>query len=95
MVTSNEPGVYFEGKYGFRIENIVIAIPVETTDFGEFFGFKTVTLCPIDLELVETSLLSSEEKTWLNKYHQIVYTTLKPFLAQEEKKWLQHETRKI
>jgi Xaa-Pro aminopeptidase len=95
MVTSNEPGVYFEGKYGFRIENVVITIPAETTEFGEFFGFRTVSLCPIDLDLVEVSLLSLEEKTWLNEYHQSVNKMLKPFLNQEEQKWLQHETREI
>jgi Xaa-Pro aminopeptidase len=95
MVTSNEPGVYFEGKYGFRIENVVITIPVETTAFGEFFGFKTVSLCPIDLELVEVSLLNPDEKAWLNDYHKTVNTVLRPFLTEDEQEWLQHETREI
>ena len=95
MVTSNEPGVYFEGKYGFRIENVVITAPVEATEFGEFFGFKTVSLCPIDLDLVEASLLSLDEKTWLNEYHQTVNTILRPFLTEDEQEWLQHETREI
>jgi Xaa-Pro aminopeptidase len=95
MVTTNEPGVYFEGKFGFRIENVIITIAKENTEFGQFYGFKTVTLCPIDLELVEVSLLSQDEKAWLNKYHQTVNVMLKPFLTQEEQNWLQHETREI
>ena len=95
MVTSNEPGVYFEGKFGCRIENVMITTAKEITEFGEFFGFETVTLCPIDLELVEVSLLSSEERAWLNEYHRTVYKTLEPFLTREEREWLQHETREI
>ena len=95
MVASNEPGVYFEGKFGFRIENVIVTIPGETTEFGEFYGFETVTLCPIDLELIQTSLLSSEEKAWLNEYHRTVYKTLEPFLANEEREWLKQETREI
>lgn len=95
MVTTNEPGVYFQGKFGFRLENVLITIPVETTEFGEFYGFETVSLCPIELDLVEASRLNSEEKAWLNEYHQLVYKTLTPFLTQEEQAWLQYETRKI
>ena len=95
MVTSNEPGVYFEGKFGFRIENVMITVSEEATEFGEFYGFETVTLCPIDLALVQTSLLNSEEKAWLNAYHRTVYKTLEPFLADHEREWLKHETREI
>ena len=95
MVTTNEPGVYFQDKFGFRLENILVTIPVETTEFGEFYGFETITLCPIDLELVEAALLNSEEKAWLNNYHELVYKTLTPFLTQEEQAWLHHETRSI
>jgi Xaa-Pro aminopeptidase len=95
MVTSNEPGVYFENRFGIRIENMVIIIPVDTTEFGEFYGFETITLCPIDLDLIETTLLTEPDKDWLNEYHQHVYKTLAPFLDQEERQWLSHKTREI
>ena len=95
MVTTNEPGVYFQGKFGIRLENILVTIPVETTEFGEFYGFETVSLSPIDLDLVEVSLLDSEEKDWLNDYHQWVYETLAPLLTGAEQTWLQHETRSV
>ena len=95
MVTTNEPGVYFEDKVGGRLENVLITIPIESTQFGDFYGFETITLCPIDLDLIEASLLNSEEKAWLNEYHQLAYESLAPFLSHEEQAWLRHETREI
>jgi len=95
MLTSNEPGVYFEGRFGVRLESLLLTVPKESTEFGEFYGFETVTLCPIDLELVERSLLTSEEIDWLNSYHRGVNDKLSPFLSMEEQAWLQHETRQI
>jgi len=72
-----------------------VTIPVAATDFGEFYGFETITLCPIDLDLVELPLLIEGEKTWLNEYHQLVYSSLAPFLSEEERAWLKHETRSV
>lgn len=95
MVTTNEPGVYFPGKFGCRLENVLVTIPVAATDFGEFYGFETITVCPIDLDLVELPLLTEGEKTWFNEYHQWVYSSLAPFLSEEERAWLEHETRSI
>ena len=95
MLISNEPGVYFQGEFGVRIENLLITVSKGTTSFGEFYGFETVTLCPIDLELVDLSLLSNDERNWLNEYHQRVYETLEAFLSAEERNWLRHETRRI
>jgi Xaa-Pro aminopeptidase len=88
MVTSNEPGIYRSGKYGIRIENLLLATPYQSTDFGEFYTFETLTLCPIDLKLIDFSLMSRFEIDWLNRYHQKVYDTLSPFLSEEEKEWI-------
>ena len=95
MICSNEPGLYREGEYGIRIENLIITILAEKTEFGTFYQFETVTLCPIDLDLVETSMLTEEEKHWLNAYHRTVYEKLVSGLDAEEVAWLQHETREI
>jgi Xaa-Pro aminopeptidase len=95
MLTSNEPGVYFEGNFGVRLENLLVTIPNKATVFGEFYGFETVTLCPFDPALVDASLLSAEERNWLNEYHSRVYDVLAPLLLEEERNWLWHETRPL
>ncbi len=95
MLCSNEPGLYREGKYGIRIENLIITIPAEENEFDSFYQFETVSFCPIDLDLVEASLLTDKEKGWLNVYHREVYEKLSPGLNAEETAWLRHETREI
>lgn len=88
MVTSNEPGLYRTNEYGIRIENLILTIPAQKTEFGEFLTFETLTLCPIDTTLIETELLSEWEVEWLNNYHKRVYDTLSVHLSSAEKKWL-------
>lgn len=88
MVTSIEPGLYKEGKYGIRIENLVLCITAEKTDFGEFLSFEPLTLFPIDLNLVETKILTKEEIKWLNLYHAKVYSEVAPLLSEEDRSWL-------
>ncbi len=95
MVTSNEPGIYRSGKYGIRIENLILAKQVKETEYGKFYGFETLSLCPIDLSLVEQEILSKEEKKWLNQYHQTVFERLSPRLSEEEKDWLKEKTKEI
>ncbi|GHT64073.1 Xaa-Pro aminopeptidase [Bacteroidia bacterium] len=90
MVTSNEPGLYQSDKYGIRIENLILVVPCQSTKFGEFYTFETLTLCPIDLKLIDFSLMSQLEMDWLNQYHQKVYKTLSPFLSESEKIWLEN-----
>ena len=95
MLLSNEPGVYFEGNFGVRIENLLIVVPADPTAFGEFLGFETVSLCPIDLELVEPALLEPAEIAWLNSYHRRVRESLAGLLDENDAAWLKHETRDI
>ena len=95
MVTSNEPGIYRAGKYGIRIENLILTIKDRDSEFGEFYCFETLTLCPIDTNLIEISLLASDEMDWLNAYHQRVYNELSPFLNEKEKNWLKRKCKKM
>ncbi|WP_347841168.1 aminopeptidase P family protein [uncultured Draconibacterium sp.] len=94
-VLSNEPAFYREGQYGIRTENMIVCKEMEETQYGRFLGFETLTLCPIDLELIKTDLLSFEETQWLNKYHQMVNQKLKPCLAKEYHEFLDELTQQI
>ena len=71
MVISNEPGVYRTDEYGIRIENLILVREDSETEFGKFYSFETLTLFPIDRNLVITSMLSAREHAWLNRYHQL------------------------
>lgn len=96
MILTNEPGVYKEGKHGIRTENTLLVVEdVKTEEFGEFYKFKTISYCPIDLNGVNVELLSPEEKKWLNDYHKTVFEKLSPYLDEEEVEFLRHETRSI
>jgi Xaa-Pro aminopeptidase len=95
MVLSNEPGLYREGEYGIRIENMIVCIEKAETNYGKFLGFETLTLCPIDTQLIDSSLLTSGEKNWLNNYHLQVRNELKPLLSSELTDFLDELTREI
>lgn len=98
MITSNEPGLYREGKWGIRIENLVVNMPVANpseTDFGKFLYFETVTYCPIDTRLVEKSLLTPIEIDWLNDYHHLVFKQLKSRVEGTALAWLTARTQAI
>ena len=88
MLTSNEPGVYLADRYGVRCENLVLTIPYETTEFGNFYAFETVTMCPFDRDLFDTSIMTPEEIKWVDDYHHTVYDRLVPSLTAEEREWL-------
>ena len=98
MISSNEPGLYREGKWGIRIENLMVnqrvAQPVET-EFGDFLNFETVTYCPIDTRLIEKSLLSDIEVDWLNSYHKKVYAELNGRVKGAALEWLTERTQAI
>ena len=88
MLTSNEPGVYLEGRYGIRCENLVLTVPAMTTEFGDFLGFETVTMCPFDRALFDTEIMSEAEIEWVNLYHRRVYDNVAPLLDEDERAWL-------
>jgi len=92
MLTSNEPAIYREGEYGIRIENLILCFEDEETEFGQFLKFDTVSLCYIDIKLIDKSLLDIVETTWLNRYHSEVYDKLSPHLSESEKRWLKEKT---
>lgn len=93
--TSNEPGLYRSGKYGIRIENLIVTREKCRTEFGTFLGFETMTLCFLDNRLVEKSLLTSKEIEWYNDYQERVYQALSPLLTAEEATWLRGKTQKL
>lgn len=95
MVTSNEPGIYRANQYGIRIENLILTQEEVTTEFGNFYSFETLTLCPIDTTPIVKELLTDSEIAWLNNYHQCVYDRLSPSLNAEEKLWLKEKTKAI
>ena len=97
MICSNEPGYYKAGEYGIRIENLVVVSEPEELPGGErgMMRFETITLAPIDLELVDLSLLSHDERDWLNAYHARVRESLVPHVDSETKAWLDHATRAL
>lgn len=95
MVISNEPGLYRTDAYGIRIENLIHVVKDSVTEFGEFLKFETLTLFPIDTQLIEISMLTADELSWFNAYHQEVYDKLAPLLNEEERAWLQEKTQAI
>ncbi|UTC61547.1 aminopeptidase P family protein [Treponema sp. OMZ 787] len=95
MVTSNEPGLYVAGSHGIRIESLVVTTEFTKTDDGEFYQFKTITLCPIDTSPIVPGILSDEDIKWLNDYHKEVHDRLSPYLDEEHKAFLIEKTKAI
>lgn len=95
MITSIEPGIYRPGRWGIRIENLVLNRVVDSTEFGEYLGFETLTLCPIDTRPLVRSLLREDEIAWLNAYHATVRARLEPMVAGAARDWLIERTEAI
>lgn len=95
MTVTDEPGIYIEGQFGVRIENVLLTQPWRETDFGRFLQFETLTLCPIDTAPLDISLLTPEELRLLNDYHQLVYDRLAPHLDAPDRDWLCSATAPI
>jgi len=93
--TTIEPGFYKEGAYGIRTENVVISSIKQTTNYGDFIGFDPITLFPIDLNLIDFDLMSTEDMEWLNSYHKKVLDTLSPMLNTSEIAWLSDKCKEV
>ncbi|WP_099203513.1 aminopeptidase P family protein [Miniphocaeibacter massiliensis] len=95
MITSDEPGIYIEGSHGIRIENIMLCIEKFKNDFGTFYGFESLSLCPIDLRPVKKELLTESEKDWINKYHKECFDVLSKYLGGSDLEYLKEMTKSI
>jgi len=92
MIISDEPGLYREGMHGVRHENLVLVRPVGDNEFGSFLGFETLTLCHFSTSCLDVSLLTSDERDWLNAYNNRVYEALSARLPAPVAAWLRQET---
>ena len=92
MVTSDEPGFYLEGEYGIRLENLVLTVEREKTEYGRFLGFRPLTLVPFDRASILPEKMSDAQKKTLNDYHERVYQTVSPYLTADEAAWLRKQT---
>ena len=109
MITSDEPGVYLDGKFGIRLENMMVCLPAHKlgrksiskmnpdyeADYGPFYGFETLTMVPFDRRSIDPDLMTDKDKELLNAYHEKVKDKITPYLTKEEAKWLLQETAPI
>ena len=92
IVVSNEPGLYREGRWGIRIENLITPVPQASSEFGRFMTFRPLTLCPIDTRLIYPRMMKSDEIAKLNDYHRLVREKLKDRVSGEALTWLLERT---
>ena len=95
MITSDEPGIYREGAFGVRHENLLLCVEAGRNDFGRWLQFEPLTLCHFDTSILVRELLTPAEIDWLNAYHEQVYRTLAPELPSEVARWLRGKTAVI
>jgi Xaa-Pro aminopeptidase len=95
MITSNEPGLYFEGEFGIRHENLTVVRKEKTTPFGDFYGLETITFVPFDVRGLDLSLMDKSQIDWLNSYHKEVFEKISPLLNEEETLWLKEKTAPV
>ncbi|MCM1128517.1 MAG: aminopeptidase P family protein [Alistipes senegalensis] len=88
MITSVEPGLYRTGKWGIRLENLVVNQEAQQTEFGEYLRFETLTLCPFEAKCMDLALLTPAEIIWINRYHAEVRQRLLPLLSEGARNWM-------
>lgn len=92
MITSDEPGVYLDGEFGIRTENMILCVPKDENEYGKFLGFDVLTMVPYDRDLIDTGMLTPEEIRKIDDYHKAVFEKISPFVDEEVKKWLSEVT---
>lgn len=95
MITSCEPGIYREGLFGIRHENLLLCIEAGDNDFGRWLQFEPLTMCHFDTSILRTDLMTADETDWLNAYNEMVYETLSPLLPEEVAGWLRLKTAPV
>ncbi len=95
MVTTDEPGLYIDGQYGIRIENELLCVEANASEYGKFYKFKTLTVCPYEPKAINKDMLTKPELDWLNNYHKSCYEKLSPYLNESEKEFLKNLTKEI
>lgn len=95
MLLTNEPGLYREGQYGIRLENMILVIEDKETQFGKFLKFENITFCHFERSLMDKNMLSFAEINWINDYHQMVYERLAPGLDAPVRQWLGYKTKPL
>ena len=95
MITSNEPGLYLEGRYGIRTENMVVCVKADKTEYGQFMKLENLTMVPMDIDAIYMPMLTDVDKARLNSYHREVYEKISPYLDEEERAWLRQATKEV
>lgn len=95
MLVTDEPGVYLQGRYGIRTENVLLVQKDFENEDGQFMKFETLTFVPIDLELIDVKCLDEKTKDYLNDYHRQIYEKVSPYLNEEERNWLKENTKNV
>lgn len=95
MITTVEPGIYLDGKYGIRLENEILSEKTFKNEYGQYLEFRTITFAPFDRDAIEVEYLDKFEIEWLNKYNEVIFETLKTFLDEKELNWLKKVTDKF
>lgn len=94
-MTSDEPGLYFEGKFGIRTENLMLCVKAEKNEYGQFMQFENLTWVPIDRDAIDTKWMEKRDIELLNTYHRQVYEVMAPHLEEDDRKWLEAATRPV
>ena len=95
MIISNEPGFYATGKFGVRIENLVMVVPYTENEWGAFYRMETLTMCPYEREAIVKEMLTEEEICQIDQYHQEVLAKVGPLLDEEHLAFLKECTKPL
>lgn len=95
MITSDEPGLYIEGKHGIRTENLILCVKDEKNEYGQFLKFEFLTYVPIDVDAIDKKIMSDRDVDLLNEYHREVYEKIGPYLDEDERQWLREATAAV